>query len=102
MTNPLKTYNKIYQHLFRSKYTVLGLLALFENEGKLERPRFRELVECRDFNKYVMIPLLDLGLIQVYEDRRKYPYKTYVTLTEKGKEVASKIKSCVEDVSEIL
>ncbi|MFQ6052048.1 MAG: hypothetical protein ACE5K4_10180 [Candidatus Hydrothermarchaeota archaeon] len=28
------------------------------------------------------------------------PYKTYVALTDKGKEVAERIKSCVEDVSE--
>ncbi len=101
MPSSLEIYSKIYKHLFRSKYTVLALLALIENDGRLERPRLREHVDCRDFNKYVMVPLLDIGFIEVDQDRTKYPYKTYVNLTEKGSTVAENIKKCINEINEI-
>ncbi|MFQ6051444.1 MAG: hypothetical protein ACE5K4_07085 [Candidatus Hydrothermarchaeota archaeon] len=95
-------YPAIYKHLFRSKYTALALLALIENDGRLERPRLRELVDCRDFNKYVMVPLIDMGFIEVDQDRTKYPYRTYVNLTEKGKRIAQKLSRMIDEISPTL
>ncbi|MFQ6050814.1 MAG: hypothetical protein ACE5K4_03900 [Candidatus Hydrothermarchaeota archaeon] len=97
MSSLYKKYEKIYNKIFRSKYTALALLALIENEGKLERPRLREIVQCRDFNKYVIIPLLENGYIEVEQEKERYPYKTYVFLTDKGKRVANKIKVALEN-----
>ncbi|MFQ6051445.1 MAG: hypothetical protein ACE5K4_07090 [Candidatus Hydrothermarchaeota archaeon] len=101
MPRSLEIYPEIYKHLFRSKYTALALLALIENDGRLERPRLRELVDCRDFNKYVMVPLIDMGFIEVDQDRTKYPYRTYVNLTEKGKIVAENVKRFVYEINEV-
>ncbi|MFQ6050961.1 MAG: hypothetical protein ACE5K4_04640 [Candidatus Hydrothermarchaeota archaeon] len=97
MSGAVKKYHEIYNNLFRSKYTGLALLILIENEGKLERPKLRKLVECRDFNRYVMIPLLDNEYIEVVQDKSKYPYKTYVALTDKGRKIAEKVKSCIDE-----
>ncbi|MFQ6052478.1 MAG: hypothetical protein ACE5KT_09960 [Methanosarcinales archaeon] len=98
MAQIVEKYHEIYHQLFRSKYTGLALLILIENEGKLERPKLRELVECRDFNKYVMIPLLEGEFIEVIQDKSRYPYKTYVALTDKGKKTAEKMRTCIEDL----
>ncbi len=100
--NSFEEYKELYKHLFRSKYTVLALLALIENGGRLERPRLRERVDCRDFNKYVMVPLLEIGFIEVDQDRTKYPYKTYVNLTSKGRLATQKLKPMIDDITALL
>ncbi len=98
MSNVVKKYHEIYHTLFRSKYTVLALLILIENGEKLERSKLRKLVECRDFNRYVMIPLLESEFIEVIQDKSRYPYKTYVGLTNKGEDIAGKVKSCIDEI----
>ncbi len=96
MSSLYEKFEEIYQQIFRSKYTALALLALIENGDKLERPRLREIVQCRDFNKYVIVPLLDNGYIEIDQEKDRYPYKTYVILTDKGKRVADKLKTALE------